>query len=147
MKNNFISILITNYNKSKFLNKSLSSVISQNYKNYEIIVFDDCSTDNSIKIINNFKKIKLLRNKKKKKSSPALNQINGIKKIFLKSKGNIICLMDSDDYFKKDKLKAINEYFQVNKKKKVLYNLPIVSKKNSFSFSKKKRKPNIWFLE
>ena len=146
MKNNFISILITNYNKSKFLHKSLSSVISQNYKNYEIIVFDDCSTDNSIKIINYFKKIKLLRNKKKKISSPALNQINGIKRTFLKSKGNIICLMDSDDYFKKDKLKVINEYFQVNKKKKVLYNLPIVSKKNSFNFEKKKRNPNIWPL-
>ena len=35
MKNNFISILITNYNKSKFLNKSLKSVLNQNYRNYE----------------------------------------------------------------------------------------------------------------
>ena len=138
MKNNFISILITNYNKSKFLHKSLSSVISQNYKNYEIIVFDDCSTDNSIKIINYFKKIKLLRNKKKKISSPALNQINGIKRTFLKSKGNIICLMDSDDYFKKDKLKVINEYFQVNKKKRFCITYQLFQKKIVLILKKKK---------
>ena len=41
MKNNFISILITNYNKEKFLNKSLKSVLNQTYSNYEIILFDD----------------------------------------------------------------------------------------------------------
>ncbi len=82
MKNNFISILITNYNKSRFLYKSLKSVSSQNYKNYEIIIFDDCSIDNSIKIINQFKKIKLIKNKKKRENSPALNQIKGIKRTF-----------------------------------------------------------------
>ncbi len=146
MKNNLISILITNYNKSKFLRKSLASVISQNYKNYEIIIFDDCSTDSSIKIINNFKKIKLIRNKKRKGNSPALNQINGIRRALLRSKGNIICLMDSDDYFKRNKLKKINWYFQAHEEKKILYNLPIASKKNNFSFTKKKRNPNIWPL-
>lgn len=67
MKNNFISILITNYNKEKFLNKSLKSVLNQTYSNYEIILFDDSSTDNSIKIIQKYKKIKLIRNKSKKK--------------------------------------------------------------------------------
>ena len=67
MKNNeeFISILITNYNKSKFLKKSLDSLKKQNYKNFEIIIFDDCSTDNSLKIIKKFKKINLITNKKK----------------------------------------------------------------------------------
>ena len=58
MKNNFISILITNYNKEKFLKKCLNSIKNQNYKNYEVILFDDCSTDNSLKIIKDFKKIK-----------------------------------------------------------------------------------------
>ena len=86
MKNNLISVLITNYNKSKFLHKSLSSVNSQDYKRYEIILYDDCSSDNSIKIINNFKKINLIKNKKRKEYSPALNQINGLKKAYLKSK-------------------------------------------------------------
>ena len=68
MKNNFISILITNYNKEKFLNDSLKNVLNQTYSNYEVILFDDCSTDNSIKIIQKYKKIKLIRNKSKKKN-------------------------------------------------------------------------------
>tara|TARA_B100001057_G_scaffold462859_1_gene516239 strand:+ start:1577 stop:2362 length:786 start_codon:yes stop_codon:yes gene_type:complete len=136
MKKNFISILVTNYNKSKFLKKSLSSINLQNYKNYEIIIFDDCSSDNSIEIINKFKNIKLIKNNKKRKNSPALNQINGLKKAYSKSKGDIICLMDGDDYFKKEKLNEINKYFEIYKEKKILYNLPIVAKKNNFNFSK-----------
>ena len=43
MKNNLISILITNYNKEHFLKRCLDSVSKQNFKNYEIIMFDDCS--------------------------------------------------------------------------------------------------------
>ena len=63
---NKISVLITNYNKSKFLFKTLRSVCNQNFKNYEIILYDDASSDNSIKIIKKFKKVKLIINKKKK---------------------------------------------------------------------------------
>ena len=117
MTNNFISILITNYNKSKFLKKNILSVVNQEYGNYEIIMFDDNSNDNSLEIIKKFKKIKLIKNNKKKDISPAINQINGIKKSFSISKGNIICLMDSDDYFKKNKLQEINNFFEQNKKK------------------------------
>lgn len=143
MKNNFISILITNYNKSKFLKKSLKSVTSQNYRNYEIIIFDDCSTDKSINIIKKFNKINLITNNKKKTNSSALNQINGLKQAYLKSKGKIICLMDSDDFFKKNKLSEINRYFKINKTKNIVYNLPIVGKKNSFEISKKGNL-NVW---
>ena len=104
MTNNFISILITNYNKSKFLKKNILSVVNQEYGNYEIIMFDDNSNDNSLEIIKKFKKIKLIKTIKKD-ISPAINQINGIKKKFSISKGNIICLMDSDDYLKKKNYK------------------------------------------
>ena len=136
MKNNLISILITNYNKSQFLKKSLKSIQTQQYKNYEIIIFDDASTDNSIEIIKKFKKMKLVINKKKIYSCPALNQIYGLKKAFLKSRGKIICLMDADDYFKKNKLFEVNKYFELNKKKNVLYNLPIVAAGNNFNILK-----------
>ena len=137
MTNNFISILITNYNKSKFLKKNILSVVNQEYGNYEIIMFDDNSNDNSLEIIKKFKKIKLIKNNKKKDISPAINQINGIKKSFSISKGNIICLMDSDDYFKKNKLQEINNFFEQNKKKSILYNLPIISNKIKINIKKK----------
>ena len=75
--------------------------MNQTYSNYEIIIFDDSSTDNSIKIIQKYKKIKLIRNKSKKKNSSPLNQINGIINCFQKSKGNIICLLDGDDFLKR----------------------------------------------
>ena len=70
MKKNFISILMTNFNKEKFLKYSLISVLNQSYSNYEIILFYDASTDNSVEIIKKYKKIKLILNKTKKKNRP-----------------------------------------------------------------------------
>ena len=136
MKKNYISILITNFNKEKFLKNSLKSVCNQKFKDYEIILFDDCSTDNSRRIIKKFKKIKLIENKNKINKSPPLNQINGIYKAFKKSKGNIICLMDADDYFNINKLKQVNLKFKKNKHISSLYNLPDTLDKN-FSIKKK----------
>ena len=49
---NLVSILITNYNKGSFIKKTIESCLSQNYKNKEILLFDDCSVDNSLDIIN-----------------------------------------------------------------------------------------------
>jgi len=60
-----ISILITNYNKEKFLKKSIKSCLKQNFKKKEIIIFDDCSNDKSLKIIKKFSSIKVIKNKKK----------------------------------------------------------------------------------
>jgi len=137
LKNNFISILITNFNKSPFLNKSLSGAINQTYKNYEIIFFDDCSSDNSIEKVKNFKKIKLIKNNKKISNSAAINQINGLIEGYKKSKGDVICLMDADDVFKKNKLKIVNKYFKDNKSK-IVCDFPIISKKYQFSYTKKK---------
>ena len=59
MKKKRASILITNYNKSIFLNKCLKSSVNQDFDNKEILIFDDKSNDNSISIIKKFKKIKL----------------------------------------------------------------------------------------
>ena len=46
-----VSVLITNYNGEKFIDKSLESVVNQTYKNIEIIVGDDASTDGSVTLI------------------------------------------------------------------------------------------------
>ena len=51
-----VSIILNCYNSAKFLKKSVNSVISQNYKNWELIIFDNCSSDNTKSEILKFKK-------------------------------------------------------------------------------------------
>jgi glycosyltransferase involved in cell wall biosynthesis len=109
------SIIITNYNKSLHLKKCIKSCIEQTYRNIEIILFDDCSDDSSYKIYNKFKKkIKIIENKEKKFISPSQNQIYGIYQSFLISSGDVIFLLDGDDYFRKNKIYKIIKYFKKN---------------------------------
>ena len=56
-KKYLISVILTNYNGSRFLKKSITSVLNQTYKNLELIIIDDCSTDSSEKIIKHYKKL------------------------------------------------------------------------------------------
>ena len=59
MINKKVSVLMTVYNTSKFLKRAINSVINQTYKNFELIIVDDCSTDNSKKIIEKIKNNKI----------------------------------------------------------------------------------------
>ena len=145
MKKIFVSILITNYNKSHYLKKTISSCLSQNFDNKEILVFDDCSTDDSLKILNKFKKIKVIRNKKKKFKSGPLNQIYGLNELFKISKGNIIFLLDSDDMFRKNKLFEISKIFKKNKKINFIQDTPLINLfKKKMLLKKKKHFFSIW---
>jgi len=145
MKKIFVSILITNYNKSHYLKKTISSCLSQNFDNKEILVFDDCSTDDSLKILNKFKKIKVIRNKKKKFKSGPLNQIYGLNELFKISKGNIIFLLDSDDMFRKNKLFEISKIFKKNKKINFIQDTPLINLfKKKMLLKKKKYFFSIW---
>ena len=56
-----VSILIINYNNGKLLARAINSSLNQKYKNIEILIFDDKSTDNSKKVLNRFKKNKKIR--------------------------------------------------------------------------------------
>ena len=101
MKKNYVSIIITNYNKEKYIRKTINSCLKQNFKNKEILVFDDSSSDRSLEILKSFnKKIRLIKNKKKKFSSGPLNQIYGILQLFKKSKGEILFLLDGMIFLK-----------------------------------------------
>jgi glycosyltransferase involved in cell wall biosynthesis len=145
MKKNFISILITNYNKSSYLKKTISSCLSQNFKNKEILIFDDNSTDSSLKILSKFKKVRIIKNKKKKFKSGPLNQIYGLIQLFKISKGNIIFLLDSDDVFKKNKLFEINKIFKKNKDIDFIQDTPFISlKKKKMVLKKKNHLFSIW---
>jgi len=137
-----ISVIITNFNKDKYLYKSLKSIDDQKYKNLEIILFDDCSTDKSLEIINRFKKVQLIKNKNKRFKSGPLNQINGILKAFNLSKGKVICLLDSDDIFFSNKLDEISKFFKDNTDKHFVVNLP--NNQNIFKLKRKVSNNKIW---
>lgn len=53
MEEKFFSVIIPNYNNATYLEKSLKSVLNQTFTNYELIVIDDVSTDNSVEIVKN----------------------------------------------------------------------------------------------
>ncbi len=96
-----VSVIITNYNNEKFIYQSINSVIAQTYNNWELIIIDDSSSDNSLEIINKYKKkenIKILVLKKNKGVSFCRNL--GMRL----SKGKYIAFLDSDDFWTKDKL-------------------------------------------
>ena len=65
-KRPLVSIIITNFNKEKYIHQTIKSAINQKYKKSEVIVIDNFSSDNSCKIISKFKNVKLLFNNRKK---------------------------------------------------------------------------------
>jgi glycosyltransferase involved in cell wall biosynthesis len=148
-KNNvLVTILITNFNKQNYIEDTINSCIKQSYKNIEIIIIDNCSTDNSFKLISKYKNIKIIMNKVRKKSS-ALNQIRSIEIGTLKSRGKLICLLDGDDMFKKDKIKKIVKSFNKHIKISAICDVPIIYNTHACNdkfFYNKKRfyKSNIW---
>ena len=61
-KKPLVSVIVINYNNSKYIFKSLNSIINQDYQNLEIVFVDDQSTDNSLNIISSFKqKVSLVK--------------------------------------------------------------------------------------
>ena len=94
-----ISIIIPVYNGEKFISKCLNSILLQTYRNFEIIVIDDGSIDNTVNILKkyqeNYKNVKFFYQQNNGVSA-ARNL--GIKK----SKGKFLMFVDSDDYVKKD---------------------------------------------
>ncbi len=134
-KKPLVSILIANYNNSPYIQQCINSLNSQTYKNLEIIFFDDNSLDNSIDIIKQFSNVKIIENKIQTKFG-SLNQLNAFKEAIKISKGDLIFLLDSDDYFNKEKIEKVVDYFNNNKNAKIVFDYPLIVENNNI-YSKK----------
>ncbi len=141
------SILITSYNKGEYIDECISSCINQEMvADTEILVLDNYSEDNSDQIFSKYKdKIKIFK-KKRVGEHPALNQIDLIKEGLQISNGNLIYLLDGDDYFLKNKLHSVNNIFKKNTNIKVVFDTSLKKKENKFSSYKIKKKinKNVW---
>ena len=88
-----ISVIMSIFDQDVFLEDAIKSILNQTYNNFELLIIDDCSTDNSLKIINSFNdtRIKIYQNKKRIGLSKNLNFLIN------KSRGDYIARMDGDD--------------------------------------------------
>ena len=80
IKKKLVSILVNNYNNEKYIKNCINSCLDQTYKNIEVIIYDDNSSDRSISIIDKLKdkRIKKIFNKKKYSKSSSRNQFNSL---------------------------------------------------------------------
>lgn len=113
MKSPKISVLMSVYNGGVFLPKSIESVLDQSFANFEFIIINDCSTDNSLEIIKNYqrkdKRIKIISNKKNLGLTRSLNK--GLKI----ATGKYIARIDADDYCRQDRLQKQAIFLEKNK--------------------------------
>lgn len=95
-----VSIVIPTYNRSRLLARAVKSVLNQTYQDFELIIVDDASTDNTEEVVNSFndKRIRYLRHEKNKGEAAARN--TGIKA----AKYDYIAQQDSDDEWLPEKL-------------------------------------------
>lgn len=117
---NKFSIIIPVYNNFHLMNKALDSLKNQEYSNFELIIIDDCSTDNSYEKIADYingmpYEIKIIRNLKN--LGPGLSRNEGIKVVT----GNYILFIDSDDYVDKNLLSLLNKILLKKKYDIVLF--------------------------
>ena len=102
-----VSIIMAVYNKSKHLKNSIRSILNQSYKNLELIIIEDCSTDNCRQILKEFENmenIKIIYNNKNIGCYASRN------KALKLCEGNIIAFQDADDYSLKKRIETQVKY-------------------------------------
>lgn len=100
MIDSLVSVIMPSWNTEKFIANSIQSVINQTYQNWELIIVDDCSTDNTDSIVASFsdERIKYLKNEKN--CGAALTRNRALRE----AKGEWIAFLDSDDLWMPEKL-------------------------------------------
>ncbi|MEM3407746.1 MAG: glycosyltransferase [Nitrososphaerota archaeon] len=138
-----VSVIIPTYNRAWLLSKAVESVLNQSYQNFEVIIIDDCSEDDTKNLVKKFKdrRIRYIRHRKRKGAAAARN--TGIKA----AKGNYIAFQDSDDYWHPKKLEkqmrtflnaphdlgvVYTSFWRIDGNKKVYYPRPHIKPKEGY---------------
>lgn len=114
----FFSIIIPTYNRASFIVKTIQSIINQTYSNFEIIVVDDGSTDNTEEVVKSIKDERIKYHKKENSERGAARNF-GAKK----AKGGFITFVDSDDLVYNDYLEQANMFINNNLNAKIFHQL------------------------
>ena len=102
-----ISVAMCTYNGEKYLAEQLDSILGQSYRNLEIIIVDDCSTDNTVKLLTDYasrdSRVCVLQNESN------LGFVRNFEKAINSCSGHLVALADQDDIWFPDKLRRLSE--------------------------------------
>jgi glycosyltransferase involved in cell wall biosynthesis len=129
--NYLISIIMPAFNVEKYIKESVFSVLNQSYKNIELLIFDDGSSDNTISEISKFhdSRIKLFKGNINLGAAKARNYL------LSKSKGDFVAFLDSDDICLKHRFKDCISYFENNPEIELIGARTILIDENSKKYS------------
>ncbi len=118
-KNPLVSILVANYNNGPYLEECIESIVNQTYRNIEILIRDDASTDNSMDVIkmlaNKYSNIKTFQNKGNKKVAYTFRTL------IEDSEGELCAMVGGDDTIDKNAVKILVEKHVENLSKSIVY--------------------------
>ena len=142
MKEKLVSIIMPTYNCGSFIKETIESVLNQTYKNWELIIVDDCSKDNTEEVVKKIKDKRIKYYKLKQNSGAAVARTESMKK----AKGYYMAFLDSDDLWYPDKLEkqimfmeennydfTCTAYEQIDEKDNLLNKIIKVKKKANYN--------------
>lgn len=106
-----VSIIVPVYNAEQYMEKCLNSILKQTFEDFELIIIDDGSRDNSLKILKKFKNLEKVRIYSQNNSGPSVTRNKGIEK----ANGEYIVFIDIDDWIEKDYIENLVE--EIEKKR------------------------------
>ncbi len=104
MKSVKISIVTPSFNQGKYIEDAIRSVKEQGYENFEHIIMDNCSTDNTLEVLRKYPHVKYV-------SEPDEGQSDALNKGFQRATGDIIGWLNADDYYLPGTFQKVNEIF------------------------------------
>ncbi len=110
MIDGLVSIIMPSWNTGRFIAESIESVIAQTYKNWELIIVDDCSTDNTDEVVASFNDDRIRYFKNEKNCGAALTRNRAMRE----AEGEWIAFLDSDDLWAENKLEKMVAFMTEN---------------------------------
>jgi glycosyltransferase involved in cell wall biosynthesis len=142
----FFSVIIPTYNRANSIAKAIASVLSQTFSDFELIIIDDASTDNTEQIVASYKDNRISYFKNSYNKERCITRNKGIEK----ATGKYICFLDSDDYHLPEHLQKLYQFIHSKKEPEALFftnswnedeqghrterNCPDFEKYNSYSY-------------
>lgn len=108
--NNKVSIITPSYNTAKFIEETINSVLSQTYTDWELIIVDDCSNDNTDEIVAKYNDSRIIYIKNETNSGAAVSRNRALRE----ASGKWIAFLDSDDLWDKNKLQKQIDFMEQN---------------------------------